>query len=97
MDSREIREALRAQVPVHQSVGHGSYIVLADIPQPRRGLFHAFLRGSDAPLVNGVGPCAWPVDWQKWLDEDDWWKVWRRQQMIQDCAIGIADMGNAPV
>ena len=78
MDNEEVRAALRACVPVHQSAGHGPYIVLADIPQTWRDEFFKALRGSAAPLVKGAGPCAWPVDWERWL-EADWREAWRRK------------------
>ena len=63
------RDELLAAVPVRRmgtSTAY-AYVALADIPAPWRHQFEQALRGSAAPAVPDVGPCAWLTDWQQWV------------------------------
>lgn len=61
------RDELLAAVPVRRTAADGPFIALADIPAPWRDQFEQALRGSAAPAMPDVGPCAWAWDWQQWV------------------------------
>lgn len=42
-------------------------VELSSIPEPSRTEFEAFLRGRQAPVIAGYGPCAYYSDWLEWL------------------------------
>ena len=61
------RDELIAAVPVRRTAADGPFVALADIPAPWRDQFEQALRGSAAPAMPDVGPCAWAWDWQQWV------------------------------
>lgn len=44
-----------------------SFISIDDIPEPWREQFLQYQYGSQCPVVDGLGPCAYSWDWKKWI------------------------------
>lgn len=60
-------EELISAVPIHERNGRRYFVALDDIPEPWRGQFRSALFGSQCPVINGYGDCAYAWDWQDWV------------------------------
>ena len=65
-------------IHINQDIPQAHKVALADIPAPWRHQFVQALRGSAAPAVPNVGPCAWLTDWQQWV-----MGIWHRESRAE--------------
>lgn len=43
------------------------FVLVEDIPEPWRDRFLQYQFGSQAPVVDGLGPCVYASDWERWI------------------------------
>lgn len=56
-----------SHIPLIVEAGKPYAVALVDIPEPYRTQFESSLRGRQAPIFEGRGPCAYLADFYEWV------------------------------